>query len=233
VVRQAFPADGSGPRTNFFVASYSCGARTLLSSDVSSYLVNQQWFRHEGLPLCRCAALAFRSLSLCFFFSFPLSLSLSFSLLPSSRSCNFSLYVARYVRTDAARRAKNGFAAAWWPYRSRYRFIRADIDVNAVFHRMLLSLDAIERNVRDVGNVGYFPSSKGRLIFSSFFLYSPFEEETECSFSVFCWNHIVFFFRGNYVNFLLQRSFRSSLTRFWEITAKEMKRATATRLLLF
>lgn len=77
------------------------------------------------LPLCRCAVLAFRSFSpsLLFLFSFlssppPLALFLSFSVsLSSSRSWNFSLYdVARYVRTDATRRAKNGLAAAWWPF---------------------------------------------------------------------------------------------------------------------
>lgn len=73
-MRQAFRA----ARDRLFAASYSCGARTLLSSDVSSYLVNQQWFQHEGSnppPLTSHRP----RISLFLFITFSLSLSLSHS----------------------------------------------------------------------------------------------------------------------------------------------------------
>lgn len=123
------------------------------------------------LPLCRCAFLAFRSFSpsLLFLFSF-LSPSLS-----SSRSCNFSLYdVARYVRTDATRRAKNGLAATWWPLADAVIVSFAPMSMSMpVFHERSTppSRDAIERNGRDVRNVGYFPVRES---FVHFLSRSPF-----------------------------------------------------------
>lgn len=55
------------------------------------------------------------------------------------------------------------------PRRRRYRFIRNDVDVDVVFHDGLLCAaeprrDAIERNARDVRNVGYFPVREGLFV---------------------------------------------------------------------
>src|SRR5436309_3559984 len=73
-------SSGRFGRDGLFAASYSCGARTLLSSDVSSYLVNQQWFRHEGSnpPPPSHFSLSFSfSVFLSVFSSLPLPPSLS------------------------------------------------------------------------------------------------------------------------------------------------------------
>lgn len=108
------------------------------------------------------------------------------------------------------------------PRRRRYRFIRANVDVDVVFHqrRTPPSRDAIERNVRDVRNVGYFPSSKGRSFFSlpSFALCSLFEEEKKYSFSV---RVEIFFFSRNYVEFFIATFFRSFSHQILEILRKK------------
>jgi len=131
------------------------------------------------LPLCRCTVLAFRSFSFSaslffsFFFSFFFSLPLP-PLLLSSWSYNFSLYdVALRANGRNSSREKWTRGCLMVPRRCRYRFIRADV----VFHECSTPSrrDAIERNVHDVRNVGYFLVRRiVRLFFSLLSFFSFF-----------------------------------------------------------
>lgn len=176
------------------------------------------------LPLCRSRISLFFPLSFFFFLSLfsLLPLSFSLSLSPSSWSCNFSLYdVARYVRTDTARRAKNGLAAAWW--------LHADA-VIVSFAPTLTSTPSFTSVVRRraaTRSSGMFAtwgtsviSPLRRFVFFSslhfpFVLFSRRKRSAVLLYGI-RWNHIVFFPRETMWNFLLQRSVSFSCIRFWD-----------------
>lgn len=136
--------------------------------------------RQPTPPLSRCATPAFLFLSLPFLpllpLVFPLSLPRSLTV-RKHRADNFSLY-------DAALRANGrGSSREKWtrgclmaPRRRRYRFIRATSTSTPSFTSAPCAVvgrrGAIERNARDVRNVGYFPVRRivsSPLLPSSFF----------------------------------------------------------------
>lgn len=182
MARQAFRTGGSGTTDGLFAASYSCGARTLLSSDVSSYLVNQQWFRHEGFnPLpAGCTALAF------LFFPVPPSSLFSFGVSPAP-----SFFLSRFpvrrqlftLRRRALRangrissrgkmdsRLLDGSSSAPLSFHSRRRCPSFTSAVRRT------PLRVIRRIARDVRNVGYFPVRRDVPFFVSL---SSLEEREE------------------------------------------------------
>jgi hypothetical protein len=157
---------------------------------VSSYLVNQQWPRHgAGSPPRRAANSVHRAAPLSHFSS-PSAPFLSRHpflrpFLPPASRPKRRLFTLRrrasYVRTDAARRAKNGPAAArWFPAGAVIvSFAPTTMSPTMIPRRRCR---AIVRNGRDVREIScLFPSSKVSLCFSFSFsfpfpLFLPFRE---------------------------------------------------------
>ena len=190
------------------------------------------------LPLCRCTVLAFRSFSFSasLFFSFFFSFFFSLPLPPSF---TLQLELQLFTLRRRATCERNSSREKWTrgclmaPRRCRYRFIRADV----VFHECSTPSrrDAIERNVHDVRNVGYFLVRRiVRLFFSllSFFSFFFWKKNKKPSFFGMHWNYIVFLL-WNYVKFFITTFFAFSLARLdFGNTAKEMEKVIA-RLFLF
>lgn len=154
------------------------------------------------------------SLSLFLFSSVSLFLSLSLSFAFQSKLQLFTLRrCALRANRRSSSREKWTRGCLMAPRRRRYRFIRADADVNAVFYEPYVAeprCDQAECSRREERRL--FPQFEGSFV--RFFPHSPifslFKKETECSFSARV-EITLSFLRETTWNFLLRRPFRFSL----------------------